>query len=229
MPVLDEEAGIADALAALQPMRARGVEVIVADGGSRDDTVAQARPLADLVVAAPRGRASQMNAGAAQANGEALVFLHADVRLPANADRLVLAALSPGECCWGRFDVAFSGRLRMLRVVAFMMNLRSRLTGVATGDQAIFMRAEAFREVGGYEDIALMEDIAMSRALKRLGRPVALGATVGVSGRRFERKGVWRLIMLMWRLRLAYFLGAHPNELARRYGYVPRTDRDCAD
>ncbi|SDR32329.1 transferase 2, rSAM/selenodomain-associated [Rhizobiales bacterium GAS113] len=224
MPVLDEGSGIASALAALAPLRARGVEVIVADGGSRDDTLAQARPLADLVVAAPRGRASQMNAGAAQASGEVLIFLHADVRLPEDADRLVLAALAPGKRCWGRFDVTFTGRLSTLRLVAFMMNWRSRLTGIATGDQAIFMHEEAFRRVGRYKDIALMEDIAISKALKRLSPPVALGATVTVSFRRFEKKGAWRLILLMWRLRLAYFLGADPDKLARRYGYVPRTD-----
>jgi rSAM/selenodomain-associated transferase 2 len=222
MPVLEEGAGIAAALAALAAMRGRGVEVIVADGGSLDDTVAKARPLADLVIAAPRGRAAQMNAGALSATGEVLLFLHADARLPENADCLVLAALEPKGQCWGRFDVGLSGRPLVLRLVAFMMNLRSRITGIATGDQAIFVRADAFRSVGGYPDIALMEDIALSKALKRLARPVALAERVIASGRRFEAKGAWRLILLMWRLRLAYWLGEDPNELARRYGYVPR-------
>jgi rSAM/selenodomain-associated transferase 2 len=213
MPVLNEGAEIASALAALAPLRVCGVEVIVADG-----------PLADLVVAAPRGRASQMNAGAAQASGEVLLFLHADTRLPDGADRLVLDALERTGRCWGRFDVVLAGRPFMLRVVAFMMNWRSRLTGIATGDQAIFMRRQAFRRVGTYPDIALMEDIAISKALKKIGPPIALAERVVASGRRFETKGVWRLILLMWRLRLAYWLGADPNDLARRYGYVPRSD-----
>ncbi|MFI4994495.1 MAG: TIGR04283 family arsenosugar biosynthesis glycosyltransferase [Hyphomicrobiales bacterium] len=222
MPVLEEGAGIAAALAALAAMRGRGVEVIVADGGSLDDTVAKARPLADLVIVAPRGRAAQMNAGALSATGEVLLFLHADARLPDDADRLVLQALEQSWRLWGRFDVALSGRPLVLRLVAFMMNLRSRISGIATGDQAIFVRADAFRSVGGYPDIALMEDITLSKALKRLARPVALAERVIASGRRFEAKGAWRLILLMWRLRLAYWLGEDPNELARRYGYVPR-------
>ena len=225
MPVLDEEAGIVEALAALVPLRARGAEVIVVDGGSRDATPELARPLADLVLTAPRGRASQMNAGAERACGEVLIFLHADVGLPPEGDRLMLAALASGRRVWGRFDVRFAGSLRMLRVVAFMMNWRSRLTGIATGDQAIFVRSEAFRRVGCYKDIALMEDIAMSKALKRLSPPHALRTPVIVSGRRFEKHGVRRLILLMWRLRLAYFFGADPDRLARRYGYRPNADR----
>ncbi|MFI5015586.1 MAG: TIGR04283 family arsenosugar biosynthesis glycosyltransferase [Hyphomicrobiales bacterium] len=224
MPVLDEGADIVSALSALAPLRASGVEVVVADGGSADDTVAKARPLADLVITAPRGRAAQMNAGARQARGEVLVFLHADTRLPENADRVILDALERSGRIWGRFDVSLAGRPFMLHIVAFMMNLRSRLTGIATGDQAIFMRADAFRRVGAYPDIPLMEDIAISKALKRLGQPVAIAKRATASGRRFEAKGVWRLIFLMWRLRLAYWLGADPKNLARRYGYAPRDD-----
>jgi rSAM/selenodomain-associated transferase 2 len=222
MPVLDEATTIAAALGALAPMRQRGAELVVVDGGSMDDTVALARPFVDVMLKAPRGRAAQMNAGAREAKGDALLFLHADTRLPEDADRLVAAALARPGRYWGRFDVTLLGKPRILRVVAFMMNLRSRLTGIATGDQAIFMSADAFRKTGGYPDIALMEDIAISKALKRLSRPVALAARVDVSGRRFEAKGPMRLILLMWRLRLAYWLGADPSDLARRYGYVPR-------
>jgi rSAM/selenodomain-associated transferase 2 len=212
VPALDEAPGIAATLAALAPLRARGHEVIVADGGSTDGTPALAASLADRVIAAPRGRARQMNAGAAQASGEALVFLHADTRLPPAADRLVSAAL--GEKPWGRFDVRIDGRSRLLGVVAFMMNWRSRLTGIATGDQAIFVRRDAF---DGFPEIALMEDIAFSKAMKRRGAPACLRQRATTSGRRWDRHGVMCTIVHMWRLRLAYALGADPEELARRY------------
>jgi rSAM/selenodomain-associated transferase 2 len=224
MPVLDEGSRIAAALAALAPLRMRGVEIVIVDGGSADATQGEARPFGDLVLVAPRGRASQMNAGAERARGEVLLFLHCDTRLPENADRLVLEALQRSGRHWGRFDVELVGRPFMLRIVAFLMNQRSRLTGIATGDQAIFMRADAFSRVGRFPDIPLMEDIAISKALKRLGPPVAPRERVIVSARRFEAKGVWRLILLMWGLRLAYWMGADPRELARRYGYVPRPD-----
>ncbi len=215
MPVLDEEAEIAAALSALAPLRARGVEVIAVDGGSRDRTVPLARPLCDRVLAAPRGRASQMNAGAAATRADVLVFLHADTRLPDDADRMVLDGL--GARHWGRFDVRIAGRHRLLPLVAALMNLRSRLTGIVTGDQAMFVRRASFAAVGGFPALPLMEDIALSRRLKRLGAPACLRARVVTSGRRWERRGLARTVLLMWRLRLAYFLGADPDELARRY------------
>jgi rSAM/selenodomain-associated transferase 2 len=224
MPVLDEGESIDAALAALAPQRSRGTEVIVVDGGSSDDTLARAMTGADLVMSAPRGRASQMNAGAARATGEVLLFLHADTRLPADADILVLDQLRLREDGWGRFDVGLKGSHWMLPVVAFMMNVRSRVTGIATGDQAIFVSAALFRRLRGYPDIPLMEDIAFSKMLGGISPPIALRQRVEVSARRFEAKGVWRLILLMWRLRLAYWLGADPAALALRYGYVPRTD-----
>jgi rSAM/selenodomain-associated transferase 2 len=222
IPVLDEAATIADALAALAPYRARGAEVIVVDGGSRDDTVETARPRADKVIAAPRGRGSQMNAGAAAAQGDALLFLHADTRLPPEADRLVVDALARSKRAWGRFDVTIAGRSPFLRVVAAMMNLRSRLTGIATGDQAMFMTRAAFAQAGGFPDIPLMEDIVLSRRLKSVSPPACLSARVTTSGRRWDRDGVVRTILTMWRLRLAFFLGAEPARLARRYGYGVR-------
>jgi rSAM/selenodomain-associated transferase 2 len=215
IPVLDEAAGIAASLALLRPYRERGAEVVVVDGGSRDGTRELAAPFADRVVEAPRGRASQMNAGAAAATGEAIVFLHADTRLPEGADEAIRAALASRE--WGRFDVAIAGRSRWLPVVAAFMNARSRLTGVATGDQALFVRREAFAAVNGFAPIPLMEDIAFSKAMKRRGPPACLADKVRTSGRRWERHGPLRTIVLMWRLRLAYFLGADPARLAERY------------
>ena len=212
IPTLNEAARIRAALEALAPLRARGHEVIVVDGGSEDATMALALPLATHVVKAPRGRALQMNAGARAARGDALVFLHADTRLPAHADELVLGALERSS--WGRFDVEIEGRHRLLKTVAAAMNLRSRLTGIATGDQAIFVRRDAFP---GFPEIALMEDIALSRELKRRGRPACLRERVRTSGRRWEARGVLRTIFLMWRLRLLYALGVAPQRLAREY------------
>ena len=219
MPVLDEGEGIAAALDALADLRARGTGVIVVDGGSRDATVQRARPRADRVVLASRGRALQMNAGAEQASGDVLLFLHADTRVPADADHVMLKGLERSGRVWGRFDVKIDGRSPVLLVVAWFMNLRSRLTGIATGDQAIFVRRSAFQAVGGFPAIALMEDIALCRRLKRVSRPLCLRERVITSGRRWEKKGVLNTIILMWHLRLAYFFGAEPKELARQYGY----------
>jgi rSAM/selenodomain-associated transferase 2 len=204
----------------LAPLRARGAEVIVVDGGSQDGTPELAQPHCDRVIAAPRGRATQMNAGAAATRGDVLLFLHADTRLPADADVMILSGLQRSGRCWGRFDVSIDGRHPLLPVVAAMMNLRSRITGICTGDQALFMTRAAF--AGGFPDIPLMEDIALSKRLKRVSRPLCLAARVTTSGRRWETRGVVRTILLMWRLRLAYFFGASPDALARRYGHVPR-------
>lgn len=218
VPALDEASGIGACLAALAPLRERGAEVIVVDGGSGDRTAAIAAPLADRVIAAPRGRALQMNAGAQAATGSTFLFLHADTRLPEDADRLVLEGLERDGRAWGRFDVAIDGGPPLLAVVAAMMNARSRLTGIATGDQAIFVRREAFQRAGSFPPIALMEDIAFSKAMCRLGPPLCLREKVRTSGRRWESRGALRTVLLMWRLRLAYFLGADPARLAEQYG-----------
>ena len=221
VPALDEAAIIARALQALAPFRQRGAEVIVVDGGSQDGTAELARPHADRVIAAERRRSAQMNAGARIARGEVLLFLHADTSLPPDADRLVLRALV-GANAWGRFDVHIEGRSPLLALVATLMNWRSRLTGIATGDQAMFASRKIFAEAGGFPEIPLMEDIALSQTLKRIARPICLAARVTTSGRRWERHGVARTMLMMWRLRLAFFLGADPAALARRYGYVDR-------
>jgi rSAM/selenodomain-associated transferase 2 len=218
IPALDEAAGIRSALAPLQPLRERGHEVIVVDGGSTDGTPALAAPLADRVIAASRrGRAVQQNAGAATASGDILLFLHADTTLPDGADALVLDGLRRTGRGWGRFDVRLSGRHPLLRVVERMIGVRSRLSGIATGDQAIFARREWFQRAGGFPELPLMEDVAITRALKRFGPPLCLRACVTTSSRRWEDRGVARTILLMWRLRWAYFRGADPAELARRY------------
>jgi rSAM/selenodomain-associated transferase 2 len=217
IPCLDEAAGIVATLDALRPLRERGHEVIVVDAGD-DGTGTLARPRADQVLRAPRGRAVQMNRGAEAATGNVLLFLHADTRLPASADQAIAEGLASTRRAWGRFDVRLSGRRPSLRVIETLMSWRSRLTGIATGDQGIFVTRERCRAVGGYPEIRLMEDIALSRALKRLGPPVCLRERVTTSSRRWERNGVVRTVLLMWWLRLRFFLGADAADLARRYG-----------
>lgn len=219
MPVLNEAAEIEAALRALAPLRERGCEVIVVDGGSSDGTADMAQPLADRVVAAKRGRGSQMNAGAAAASGDVLLFLHADTRLPHEADRIIGEELALSGRPWGRFDIQFSGGA--LPLISATMNLRSRLTGIATGDQAMFASRAAFEQTAGFPDIALMEDIALSAKLKRIGPPLCLRAKATTSPRRWHTRGVVRTVIRMWRLRLAYYFGAAPDRLARLYGYAP--------
>lgn len=222
VPVLNEAGSIEATLRSLAPWRDAGAQVVVVDGGSDDGTRARAAGLADIVMSAPRGRAAQMNAGARVSAGDVLLFLHADTRLPESGIAALRAALADPGTAWGRFDVEIAGGGRLLRLVAALMNLRSRMSGIATGDQAIFVRREAFVAVGGFPDIPLMEDIALSRALNRLGPPACLRERAVTSPRRWQRQGVARTILLMWRLRLAYALGADPRRLARIYD-VERT------
>ena len=217
MPVLDEAPGIEAALAPLQALRASGIEVLVVDGGSRDATRALAAPWADQVIDAPRERAAQMNAGAAAARGVILLFLHADTVLPAGALAAISAGLQRTGHAWGRFDVTIAGADPLLVPVAFLMNARSRATGIATGDQAMFVQRATFERAGGFPQIPLMEDIALSKVLKRVSPPLCLRERVVTSGRRWEKHGTLRTIVLMWRLRLAYALGADPRRLASRY------------
>ena len=216
MPVLDEAAGIQTTLHNLAPLRARGHELIIVDGGSADGTPALAAGGADLGIDGPRGRARQMNAGAARARGSVLLFLHADTLLPEGADVRVQRALAGGRR-WGRFDVRIAGRSPWFGVIAALMNLRSRLSGIATGDQAIFVERALFEQLGGYAELPLMEDVELCRRLRVTGLPACLRERVLTSGRRWESRGIWRTVFLMWRLRWRYWRGEAPETLARAY------------
>lgn len=218
VPVRDEEA-LAPALSRqLRGLQDQGMEVVVVDGGSRDRTAAILEGAGLRVLRSPPGRAAQMNAGAAQASGDILLFLHADTILPPAADTAIAGALASGSRKWGRFDVTFAGRSRWLGVVACMMNWRSRLTGIATGDQALFMTRQAFSAIGGYPPQPLMEDIEAShRLLLRFGPPACLRCRVLTSGRRWDSRGAWPTILLMWRLRWAYWRGVPAETLAEWY------------
>jgi rSAM/selenodomain-associated transferase 2/rSAM/selenodomain-associated transferase 1 len=224
VPVLNEAAALAQHLGALAPLRERGAVLIVADGGSTDGTQALAARLADAAVAAPRGRAAQMNAGACHSLARAadsLLFLHADTRLPPDADALIARALA-GGATWGRFDVRIAGRHPLLPMVAALMNRRSRASGIATGDQALFVRRAVFEALGGFAPVPLMEDIELSARLRRLAPPACLPERITTDGRRWDRHGFWRTVVLMWRLRAAWAAGADAHQLALRYGYTPR-------
>ncbi len=217
VPVLNEAEGITRTLSALQPFRLKGHEVIVVDGGSDDATAQRSQGFADQVIRSPRGRSRQMNAGARVAGGDVFLFLHGDSQLPDQADMLIAEHLGREGKDWGHFDVMLSGNHPLLRLTELLMNWRSRISGIATGDQAMFVRRSLFEKLGGFPEIDLMEDIALSKRLKRWGPPLCLKDTVKTSSRRWEKNGVLRTVFLMWRLRLFYFLGSNPERLARIY------------
>jgi rSAM/selenodomain-associated transferase 2 len=219
VPTLDEEAALPAALAAARQPGV--VELIVVDGGSRDRTCEIARALADRTLSSARGRAHQMNEGAAAARGDVLLFLHADTRLPPGYAAAVAAALAAPRVVGGRFDVRLDAAGLAYGLIGRMISLRSRLTRVATGDQAIFVRRAVFERLGGFPAVPLMEDIALSRGLKRAGALACLRETVVTSARRWERDGVVRTVLLMWLLRAGYYAGIAPARLARMYGIAP--------
>ena len=216
IPVLNEAEHIADTLISLASYRSQGHEVIVIDGGSNDGTVSISQQYADSVLRSDAGRAMQMNSGIDEASGDALLFLHADTRLPADAVAKLIHAVEDGYF-WGRFNVRLSGKHFMFRIIERMMNLRSCITGVATGDQAIFVSHESIEIVGAYPRLPLMEDIVFSKRLRELGRPACISQQVVTSSRRWEDKGILRTMLLMWRLRLLFFLGVSADRLARQY------------
>lgn len=215
IPVVNEAGHLAARLQALQPLRSR-CQLLLVDGGSDDGSAKIAEPLVDQVLHSPRGRARQMNFGATQAQTEVLLFLHADTCLPDNAVNQILQAVVEGYQ-WGRFDVSFDNPQPIFKIIAFMMNWRSRLTSIATGDQALFITRQAFDTVSGFPEIALMEDITISASLKKLGRPCCLTAKVITSARRWQQHGIVKTILLMWWLRLRYFFDADPNDIAAHY------------
>ncbi|MGH8659327.1 MAG: TIGR04283 family arsenosugar biosynthesis glycosyltransferase [Gammaproteobacteria bacterium] len=217
IPAYNEADSIAATLRVLAPIRAQGHEVILADGRSSDQTAGIVRGHIDRLVSSERGRAKQMNAGAAAACGDIFLFLHADTRPPQGALDHVIVGLRETGLVWGRFDIRLSGGIRLLRVVETLSNLRSRWTGIATGDQALFVHRIAFEAVGGFAEVPLMEDIIISRRLKRLSRPLCLKERVVTSSRRWEENGIMRTILRMWVLRLAFALGVNPSLLARHY------------
>jgi rSAM/selenodomain-associated transferase 2 len=216
IPVWREAGAIESTLSGLQALPALGHEIIVVDGGSDDGTAALAEPLCDRVVVSPPGRAIQLNAGAAIARGNSLLFLHADTRLPANAAER-LAEFAESTASWGRFDVRLSGQRRLFRVIGWFMNQRSRLTGIATGDQAIFVRRSVFEGLGGFAQIPLMEDVELSSRLKQVSRPFCISDPVITDSRRWQKLGPWRTVFLMWRIRWRYWRGESPESLAKLY------------
>lgn len=217
VPMLNEVAQLPELFAHLLPFQRGGCEIIFADGGSSDSSAKLAELAGFGVIRCARGRAHQMNTAAEKASGEVLLFLHADTRLPEGAMQHATVALADGEHCWGHFDVCISGRPFMLRVIGHMMNWRSRLTGIATGDQAIFVRRTEFEKLHGFPIQPLMEDVELCKRLLALSKPACLAQCVTTSGRRWENHGVWRTILLMWRLRWAYWRGVPASELAKAY------------
>ena len=216
IPTLNEASCIASCLDSLAVMRRRGHEVIVVDAGSIDATVSLSEAYTDIVLNTSKGRSRQLNLGAEKASGDMLVFLHADTVLPENADEILSNLMTEDEV-WGRFDVRLSGTKPIFRVIEYLMNQRSRLSAIATGDQAIFVSRSLFDRVGGFSKIDLMEDIELSAKLKKIKRPVCLKQTVQSSSRRWEKNGISKTILKMWLLRLRFALGEKTERLAREY------------
>lgn len=215
VPVLNEIELLPELIAHLQCWQQKGCEVLLVDGGSEDGSADTVAATGFEVIHSSPGRAVQMNVGAQAASGSVLIFLHADTRLPEGSLDMIFNALQ--KSYWGRFDVYISGEPLMLRVVAFFMNVRSQLTGIATGDQAIFITRELFNDIAGFPEQPLMEDIELSRRALKIGRPACLSAKVTTSGRRWIQRGIWRTIWLMYKLRWAYWRGVPVQELAKRY------------
>ena len=216
IPVINEEINLSIILSSLQYLRQQGHEIVVVDGGSHDNSLMLAQESADIVIASKPGRAIQMNSGADVATGDVLLFLHADTILPESVSS-IFENLAKGGPYWGRFDVRLSSNKIIYRVIEWMINLRSRLSSIATGDQAIFVGRALFSQVGGFPEIALMEDIEISRRLRAICKPVNFKQQIITSSRRWEDNGVVSTVLLMWKLRLYYFFGVSPQKLKQLY------------
>ena len=216
IPVLNEAQLIKVRLTRLQPLRRLGHEVILVDGGSADQSVDLAQSLVDRIVNSERGRSAQMNAGAAVARHSLLVFLHLDTQLPGQFESQ-LKAFQTSDCDWGFSLVQFDATGCGFKLIAWFMNHRSRLTRVCTGDQVLCVKHTTFKQIGGFAAIALMEDVEISKRLRKISTPFIFSAPVLACSRKWQREGVWRTVMLMWRLRFAYFLGADPQRLSEQY------------
>jgi rSAM/selenodomain-associated transferase 2 len=219
VPVHNQARSIGATLHALKPFRDRNAEIIVVDGGSSDDTAMLARPFADQVIRSPGSLARQMNEGAKVASGFIFLFLRPETTLPPDADTQVMYGRSRDTAVWGRFDLRIRGRHMLLPLVARFLNWRSRLSGTAAGDQAIFVQRESFFRVGGFRDIPVMADVDLSRRLKAITPPICVSSRVTVPGDRYDRDGVWKTLRRMSAMRWRYRMGAKPEALAKRYGY----------
>ncbi len=216
VPTLNESKQIEHCLNGLQLLRQQGHEIIVVDGGSNDNTVSLALPLCDRVIQSKKSRAIQMNSGAAEATGHCILFLHADTTLSSDVVNFFLEVQNI-EKKWGRFDIRLSGRDGLFRIIETCMNIRSRITGIATGDQAVFVGKELFNEINGFPEIALMEDIAISRLLLKRSKPICFRERVISSSRRWEENGIIKTILKMWAIRFLYFFHVDANRLAKIY------------
>ena len=216
VPIYNEAALLAGRLDALAQLPADAI--VLVDGGSADGSQSLLDAAGLPWLSAPRGRASQMNAGAAHIDMDILLFLHIDTRIDSSHIEDVRRAMASADCVGGRFDLRLEGRQRRaLAVVAMAINLRSRISRISTGDQAIFVRRSTFTAMGGFADVPLMEDVEFCRRQKGYGRIACLRHKVTASGRRWERHGLWRTVVLMWWLRLRFCLGTDPAVLARLY------------
>ncbi len=193
-------------------------EVIFVDGGSTDGTQDILDALGAHWIASRQGRALQMNEAARRVRGDILVFLHADTDVGEDAFKLISVLFERyPDIVGGRFDVRLSGKGVMFRVIEFMINLRSRLTRISTGDQAMFVRRDVFESLGGFPEQPILEDIEFSRRLKRAGHVICLRNKVVTSSRRWEQHGIFRTVLLMWKIRLFYWFGVSPDRLAKMY------------
>jgi rSAM/selenodomain-associated transferase 2 len=217
VPVLDDAPALRRLLDDLDAIPGMSAQRIVVDGGSGDGSYALAQRRADVVLRAARGRARQLAAGIAVADRDWIWMLHADARIDASAWHALTRAIATDNTRWGRFDVRLDGSHPAFRMIEAMMNLRSRWTGICTGDQGIFVRRDLLELIEGIPDQPLMEDIELTKRLRRHARPVCLDAALGVSSRRWQQRGIVATVLLMWRLRLQYFFGASPETLVRAY------------